>query len=533
MAVNQPRHVGAEVGTAGRPFARARHALATTRELSLTGVQAVAAGVLIGIGSIVVKSLINASVGGDTGYILLVTATILAAWFGGLAAGLTTLAVAAVANSAVFLERGSGLFATDPVELARQLLFVGTCLGAVAIVAWRRASRDRLERALIEMASLADGIEARDQRLQVMLAASRTGFWEWNVATNQLTWSDQIFEQHGLVPNDMAPDFDTYLGMIHEDDRATFQSAIGATLVDGDTFELEYRLRLPDGTVRWTRGAGRVFRDRGGRPSRMLGTGQDITERRAVEAERDRLTVQERRADEFRAAFVDVISHELRTPVTTILAATEILAQPHRVLDAAVQTTLLADVRAESERLHRLVEDLLVLSRVERGGLVVDAEPLRVARVVDGVVARVATELPSLRIEVQVGSSLPVVSGEATYVEQILRNLLENAAKYSPAGSTVVVSAQHEGGDVVIWVMDDGPGIPETSLDQIFDLFYRAPEAARSVSGSGIGLFVCRSLAEAMGGRMSAHNRPEGGAAFSFSLPVLLSGEIDDVVPVS
>lgn len=532
MAVTESRDVSAEAGTARRPFWHARRALASTRELSLNGVQAVAAGVLIGIGSIVVKSLINASVGGDTGYILLVTATILAAWFGGLAAGLTNLAVAFVANSAIFVEPRNELFATDPVELARQLLFVGTSLGAVVIVAWRRASRDRLERALTETASLADAIEGRDQRLQIMLAASRTGFWELDVKTNGLTWSEQTFEQHGLAPAATAPDFDTYLGMIHEDDRATFQSVIRATLADGDTFALEYRLGWPDGTVHWTRGFGRVFRDRGGRPLRVLGTGQDITERRDVETERDRLAAEELRAAEFREAFVDVISHELRTPITTILGAMEILTRPRRV-DDAVQTMLLADVRAESERLYRLVEDLLVLSHIERGGLVVEAEPLQLARVLDGVVKRVAAELPSVRIQLQVASPLPVVLGEATYVEQILRNLLENAAKYSPAGANVVVTAQHEGADVLVRVADNGPGIPEASLGHLFDLFYRDPEAARSVSGSGIGLFVCRSLAEAMGGQMSARNRPEGGAAFSFGLPVLLPDEIDDVVHVS
>lgn len=533
MAVTKPGDISSSAGARERRFARARRTLASTRELSLDGVQAVAAGALIGIGSMVVKSLINGFVDGDTGYILLVTATILAAWFGGLAAGLTNLAVSFVSNSVIFVESGGMLFATDPVELARQLLFVGTCLVAVPIVAWRRASRDRLDRALTEAATLADAVEGRDQRLQIMLAASMTGFWEWDVNTNELTWSEQTFEQHGLAPAATAPDFDTYLGMIHEDDRATYQSVIGATLADGDTFELEYRLRLPEGTVRWTRGAGRVFRDRSGRAVRILGTSQDITARRAVETERDRLAEQARRADEFRAAFVDVISHELRTPITTILGAMEILTRRRRVLDEVVQTSLLDDVRAESERLHRLVEDLLVLSRVERGSLVVDAEPIQIARVLGGVVARVASELPSLRINVQVASSLPVVSGEATYVEQIVRNLLENAAKYSPAGSTVVVSAQHAGADVLISVADDGPGIPETSLDHIFDLFYRDPEAAQSASGSGIGLFVCRGLVEAMGGRMSAGNRPEGGAAFSFSLPVLHPDEVDDIAPAS
>ena len=93
-------------------------------------------------------------------------------------------------------------------------------------------------------------------------------------------------------------------------------------------------------------------------------------------------------------------------------------------------------------------------------------------------------------------------------MEQILRNLLENAAKYSPAGTLVEVSAQQVGDEVIIAVLDRGPGIPPESVDHIFDLFYRDPASARSVAGSGIGLFVCRNLAEAMGGRLAVESRP-------------------------
>ena len=188
---------------------------------------------------------------------------------------------------------------------------------------------------------------------------------------------------------------------------------------------------------------------------------------------------------------------------------------------------MLADVRAESERLHRLVEDLLVLSRVERGRLVVDAEPLQLSRLLGQVVAHEAEELPSIHVHLILPAALPVVSGEATYVEQIVRNLLENAAKYGPADTDVVVSAERVDDDVVIRVSDDGPGIPRASWDHIFDLFYRDPETARSVAGSGIGLFVCHNLVEAMGGTMTVAASPSGGAEFAFSLPILSSDDED------
>ena len=272
----------------------------------------------------------------------------------------------------------------------------------------------------------------------------------------------------------------------------------------------------------------------------MLGTGQDIDERRRLEAERDQLLADERRAGEFREAFIDVISHELRTPITTILGITQILARPGRADDAATRTPLLEDVRSESERLHRLVEDLLVLSRVERGRLVVDTEPLEPRRLLERAVAHEASELPSIDITLDIAPDLPIVAGEATYVEQILRNLLGNAAKYTPAGTRVVVSARRAGsqdgeaGDAVaIRVIDQGPGVPLASIDRIFELFYRDPDSARTVSGSGIGLFVCASLVTAMGGRIWAALPAGGGTEFGFTLRVLASDEDQDPQPVS
>jgi two-component system sensor histidine kinase KdpD len=240
-----------------------------------------------------------------------------------------------------------------------------------------------------------------------------------------------------------------------------------------------------------------------------------------VADQRDELLLQERRAAEFREAFVDVISHELRTPVTTILGAAQILARSERPRDGSPRDSLLDDIHLEAERLHRLVEDLLVLTRAERGRLVVDAEPLAIERLLTRVVSGVAPELSTIAIATDLPAGLPIVSGEATYVEQVLRNLLGNAAKYSPPGTPVTVTAANDGDAVAIRVLDAGPGIPAGSETRLFELFYRAPEQARVVAGSGIGLFVCKSLVEAMGGRMWAAQRPEGGAEFGFTLRVL------------
>jgi PAS domain S-box-containing protein len=513
------------VGAAGRAAGRAKGEIARARDVRLDAGNAVVAGLFIGWAAVATKAALNEFAGGDTGYILLMASAVLAAWFAGLIGGMTTV-ITAVALNAIFFLAVDDIPGTR-LELVRQIIFLVAATGTVALVASRRAARDRLVDALDEVAALAEDVGARDARLELMLAASGTGFWEWDVTTGELTWSDAIFRQHGLEPGPTAPPFPAYLDIIHPDDRETFRAAIEAATEGGEPFGLDFRVVWPDGSIHWTHGAGRLQVDDAGRPTSMLGTGQDITERHRLEEQRDQLLVEERRAGEFRESFIDVISHELRTPITTILGLTQILARPGRSDDPATRNALLEDVRAESERLHRLVEDLLVLTRAERGRLVIDAEPLQVFRLLQTIVANESLELPSITVEMRLEPDLPVVAGEATYVEQIVRNLLGNAAKYTPPGTAVVVDARRNEQDVEIRVTDSGPGIPDASLQRTFELFYRDPDSARAVAGSGIGLFVCRSLVEAMGGRMWATRPPGGGTEFGFTLRVLEVDEAD------
>lgn len=503
----------------GRASGRAIGEIARARDIRFRAGQALLAGLLLAAGGIVVKAGLNEATGSETGDIVLMAAVVLAAWFGGAIGGIAATLGALLLNSLVFL--GGDLLEEQRVTQVRQVLYLVTATGTALVIASRRAARDRLADALKEVAALAEEVEARDARLELILAASRTGFWEWDMVTDELTWSDAIFRQHGVSGRPTAPPFATYVETIHPDDRPAFNAAIDAAVKTGAPLDLDFRILWPDGSLHWTHGAGRVFRDDQGRPVRMLGTGQDITERKRTIEERDRLLADERQAREFRDAFVDVISHELRTPITTILGLTEILARPGRIDDDATRAALLDDVRAESERLHRLTEDLLVLSRVERGRLEVDAEPLELRRLLEGIIAHEASQLPTIDIETELDDELPIVGGEATYVEQIVRNLLGNAAKYTPAGCRVIVSARRSDDVVEIRVSDEGPGIPDGSIDRIFLLFYRDPDSARTVAGSGIGLFVCASLVEAMGGRIWAARRPEGGSEFGFTMRAL------------
>jgi signal transduction histidine kinase len=231
-----------------------------------------------------------------------------------------------------------------------------------------------------------------------------------------------------------------------------------------------------------------------------------------------------RRARAQREAFLGILSHELRTPITTIYAGSKVLARDEP-LAASTRRDLANDISAEAERLFRLVEDLLVMTRVERGVLQPVNEPVLLQRVLGAAIRLEAAHWPATRIDMTAPTNLAAASGDATYVEQVIRNLLSNAAKYSPPEATVEVRLAETDDEVIVRVLDRGGGFRSDEMADLFELFYRSPTTAAQASGAGIGLFVCRRIINAMGGRIWARPRSGGGAEFGFALRRYREGE--------
>jgi PAS domain S-box-containing protein len=234
---------------------------------------------------------------------------------------------------------------------------------------------------------------------------------------------------------------------------------------------------------------------------------RDVTEARQRQAVRD--------------TFIGVLSHELRTPVTTIYAGSKVLARSAGKLDPDVERGVFEDIHVEAERLHRLVEDVIALTRFGEEEGDVGNEPVLLQRVLPGVVRSEELRWPGVTFDLRVPSGIPTVVADPTYVEQVVRNLLSNAAKYGGAGSIVETVVEAGDGEVLVRILDNGPGFPDEEADRLFELFFRSPSTAGSASGAGIGLFVCARLIRAMGGRIWARPRETKGAEFGFSLVVM------------
>jgi signal transduction histidine kinase len=244
---------------------------------------------------------------------------------------------------------------------------------------------------------------------------------------------------------------------------------------------------------------------------------------------------EQQRANALREAFIGVISHELRTPITTIYGLSRVLRQRGEELEPDVRRQSIVDIEAESDRLYRLVEDLLVLSRAEGGRLEFEAEPISVGRLVQRIVEAEAERHPDREFLIRPSPGLALIEAEPTYVEQVIRNLLTNAVKYSEVPSPVeieieivedppgvgVLAGDGAGlSEAVVRVLDRGIGIDQDTSAHAFELFYRTKDATRMASGAGIGLFVCRQLIEAMGGRTWMIPRDGGGTESGFALPL-------------
>jgi PAS domain S-box-containing protein len=265
--------------------------------------------------------------------------------------------------------------------------------------------------------------------------------------------------------------------------------------------------------------SGRRYTERDVALARDLGERAGLAVENAMLYQRSQEIGEElRKANEAKDEFLGLVSHELRTPITTIFGGARLLRTRNDNLDEESRIGVLQDIEQESERLHRIVEDLLVLARAELGEEV-QTEPILVQRMTERTVSAFNKRRPGRAFVLHLDDGLPPVRASNVYLEQILRNLMNNADKYSPPDTEIEIHARMEGDDVVVSVMDRGPGIPAEESELIFERFYRSVGTAKTAGGAGIGLTVCRRLVEAQHGRIWAEPREGGGLIVSFSLP--------------
>jgi len=235
----------------------------------------------------------------------------------------------------------------------------------------------------------------------------------------------------------------------------------------------------------------------------------------AAEAQDAQIRIESER---LRNSLLSSVSHDLRTPLTTITGAVSTILDKGSRLDDRTQKELLESAREEAERLNRLVQNLLEMTRLESGALQLRKEWHPLEEVIGAALSRLDKRLANRRVTTHVPPDLPLVAIDDVLIEQVLVNLLDNAIKYTPLESPIRIIATATDRSVTVEVADRGPGLPRGEEDKVFEKFYRGqPGGGR---GAGLGLAICQGIVRAHGGRIWAQNLPEGGVAFLFTLPL-------------
>jgi two-component system sensor histidine kinase KdpD len=245
-----------------------------------------------------------------------------------------------------------------------------------------------------------------------------------------------------------------------------------------------------------------------------------VITRAQAEEEKQRLEVVEE-SDRLKSALLSAVSHDLRTPLSSIKASATSLLLPEAAWTEAEGRELLQTIDREADRLNRLVGNLLDLSRIEAGVLRPVLDWYEVPEIVETLLPRLCPLLSGRNLEVDVQPGLPAVQLDLVRVETLLGNLVDNAVKYTPLQSPLTLKIWHEGG-MHLALIDHGPGIPEWQRPRIFDSFYRGRQHSDREHGTGLGLAICRGIAEAHGGSIQVEDTPGGGATFVLTLPFSL-----------
>jgi PAS domain S-box-containing protein len=313
--------------------------------------------------------------------------------------------------------------------------------------------------------------------------------------------------------------------LVHPQDRQAF-GALSQRLVRGeiDTFRRQYRFVAKDGRTVQVQVGVSLLRDPQGRPQRLVGVVEDITEHlRLAEAERARETAEA--ANRAKSDFLSRMSHELRTPLNAMLGFAQLLDLDRQAPLAPHQMEWTAQIQQAGWHLLHMINDTLDLSRIESGSIKLDLAPVRVAQVVESTRALVEQEARrrGLRIEQRLDPAAAALLGDETRVKQILTNLLSNAVKYNVQGGTVLVASRlADPHTVEVEVRDSGLGMTPQQMAELFQPFNRLGREGYG-EGTGIGLVISRRLAELMGGSLLAESQAHKGSCFRLRLPLALA----------
>ena len=359
-------------------------------------------------------------------------------------------------------------------------------------------------------------LEISKARLDEAQHIAHIGNWDCDMLKNELIWSDEIYRIFGLVPQQLGIAYEEFINSVYPEDRELVIKSVNNALNENKPYDIDYRIVLPDGSEKVVHEQARVLCDEAGRPVRLAGTIQDVTERKRSEVKLAEQARELLRSNEELEKFAYVASHDLQEPLRTISSFTQLLARRYKGrldTDADEFISFIVDGAA---RMQRLINDLLAYSRVDRGKdfVLTDCESV-LSHVLDNL--REAADESSANITHDL---LPTITSDPTQMEQLFQNLIGNAIKFRrDEPPKVHISATKGKNEWHFSVRDNGIGITPDYFDRIFIMFQRL-HGKNEYSGTGVGLAICKKIVERHGGRIWVESEKGKGSTFYFTIPV-------------
>ena len=372
-----------------------------------------------------------------------------------------------------------------------------------------------------------DALRQSEARLAEAQKVARVGSWEFDFATQIVTWSEELFRLCGRVPSLNAPTYEDYLQKVHLDDVELVRKTVELVIGEGKEDEVDHRILLPDGSIKYISAKIQPVFNPQGKLIKLFGTALDITDRKQAEEEIRKALATEKELNELKSRFINIASHEFRTPLTAILASAQSLERYSHKWTEEKKLTALHRIQASVKHMTELLNDVLLIAKTEAGKLEFNPVALDLVQFCGELTEEIQLSagerhainfIPIEQPSGQVLSSVPCCMDEKL-LRHIFSNLLSNAIKYSPPGSAVYFKLEIKDVAAIFHIQDSGIGIPPEDLPRLFEPFHRANNVG-AIGGTGLGLAIANNSVYLHGGTLAVESKVGRGTTITVNLPL-------------
>ncbi len=419
---------------------------------------------------------------------------------------ITSILTTIINHELTLLQQRNALFLHHAKTSNSALIFVGILSEILFII-----SVILLNYQLYQKETVERELRIIQERYHLAIKGSNTGLWDWKVGSKHVYYSSNFKKLLGYKKDEFPHLFSTFENALHPDDHDRVMALVEKHLADGITYIAEYRLKNKNGEYRWYRAVGEAKKDGHGQNYRMSGSLIDITDRKKVE--------------QMKNEFISIVSHELRTPLTSIHGAISLITSSEIATLSEEANQLLTIAKTNTERLIRLINDILDIEKIESGKMEFNLKTFDLNNLLQEVIAFNQSYADKFSVKIVLAKQIHQVFVKVDHDRfiQVLTNLLSNAIKFSPKNESVIVDVSVINNSIArVSVSDKGEGIPEKFHDKIFQKFSQADSSStRKHEGTGLGLSITKSIIEKFGGAINFLTKLHHGTTFYFELPIV------------